>query len=168
MNNQALIKPKSLLEELHEKLSPEIKNDVRSELNQKRQLELLRAISSVNLFLQSNFGTGKRPLALEEFELAEAALKEMAEKEVKKLRHRIASFVGLETQWLHYLRFGYFRISRERTPVGRWEDIYALRGHAIDWNRVRMRASRSDSSFPPNSEDLLRQLFQKRYKGAQE
>lgn len=162
MNDTALVS-RSKFEDLIVKIRDEEEMLVASELNQNRQRDLLKSICSVYFFLRKVAGMARRGMTLEEFEIAEEKLKELAQEAMKKSRHKILGAIGFKTAWSYYAKFGYFHI--KRTPFGRWWNWHNwIRRGWGNFNPDEYIKKYSDCySTPPNAEELLDKLFKKRF-----
>ena len=153
------------------KLRNEEEANLASKLNQGRRRDLFKSICSAYFFLREVAGMTKRDMALEEFEIVEEKLKEMAKEEAKKFRHKVLKLFGFKTAWLYYNKFGHFHV--ERTPFGNWYKKHPWYKSGFSdperysWYVFKPERSINEvgdaSVFPPNALRLLNEVFEKRY-----
>src|SRR3989338_300718 len=136
------------------KLRNEEEANLASKLNQGRRRDLFKVICSAFFFLRKVAGMTKRDMTLEEFEIVEEKLREMAEKEIQKPRHKIFKLFSFKTAWVYYHEYGYFHI--RKTPFGSWWKKHPwYKNNWSDFNQYNYVDISDSYSIPPNARSLL-------------
>jgi len=149
-------------EQLLEKINVEREIAKNSELNIERRFGILKAISSVYFFLRVSLGMPYREISIEEFEVAEARLKLIAQKEAKKFWPRFWNALGVETWWNYYLAHDYFLDSNKKTVIG-WWDRYPRSYSFCNKEADKIMNALSTGTVPPNARELMEAIFEKKY-----
>lgn len=146
------------------------KNDFNSKTNNNRRGKIAKEIKSVFRFAIVVLGVHPdKHLSLEEFEIIQKELDARAQKETKRIGYFLRRAVGLQTDWGLYKKYGHFHRTRRafekrffKRPLFFSNKDGFLDHHNGDFH-VNKDNQRDFYCYPLNYNDLLRQLFQKRY-----
>ncbi len=138
----------------------ELKKQERISTSQLRRKNLRIAVASVYFYLRREIGKPPLAMTIEEFEITEKHLLEKAAEECKKNRHKILLFFGHLTPWNYYLKYGRFKLVK--TPFGNWSNFHPWLDINFGENIGRSGIDTA-LSIPPNMENLVEKLFEKRF-----
>lgn len=123
---------------------------------------ILKSIMSVYFFLTQKMDMPRDDLSLEDFEIAEEKLKELAKEKIKGRWHKFWAKLGVKTAWQYYHEFKFFHY--RNTPFGPW--YYSATG--LDWHNWDTFSPRFIAAYsrgyavPPNSLALMDKIYQKK------